>query len=145
MTKLWTNDDEYPFTGEPPLPEKVDQASSGDSTHQALANHSHSIDIGPFFGIPFALGWANFGGGFLNGEYARVGNFVVLRGLVAGPGAVSVIGTLPAGYRPVVGQEMFATVGNNAFARVDITTGGNIVLQVGAGAFVNLAHWFVAA
>lgn len=135
------------FPGEPPLPEKVGENNPGDnSIHKANADHSHALSFGPFFGIPFAIGWANFGGGFTSGEYTKLGNVVVLRGLVAGPNAPSTIGILPVGYRPIIGTEIYAVIGNNALARVDITTGGLINLTLGAGAFVQLSGiWFIAA
>lgn len=146
MTKVWVNEDEYPFEGEPPTPEKIGENDPGDSPQLARANHTHGLNPGPWFNIALALGWTAFGGGFTQPQYVRVGSVIILRGLAAGPAAPSVIGTLPVGFRPVVGTEIWSVVGNNAFARVDVGTNGNITLQIGAGNFVNLSGiWFVAS
>ena len=93
--------------------------------------------------LPYAAGWADYGGGFIAGQYCldAVG-FVHLRGLIAKASAYAyngeTIATLPAGFRPT-GQEMFnvraADSVMGAFThRVDVATSGVVSIQPASGA-----------
>lgn len=82
--------------------------------------------------LPFATGWANFGGGNEDATYSRIGRLVVLQGRVtktAGvPGVGDVIGTLPVGFRPAEDLGPFA-VGSGAtlgFGAVDVLPSGSV-------------------
>ena len=90
--------------------------------------------------------WANFGGAYATPAYKKVGDLVFLRGLVVrSSGADTLIATLPSGYRPLADQ-LFATAGDNAFARIDVETDGEMRLQAGtATAYASLdGIWFSA-
>lgn len=84
-------------------------------------------------------GWSNYGLGFGIARYRRFGDIVHLEGLVqcSPAGVGTVIGTLPAGFRPA-SQKMFAvriqtSVNGDVTARLDITTAGSVVLNVAGG------------
>lgn len=55
--------------------------------------------------LPFAAPWTNFGSGYANGEYRKIGDIVYIRGFIT-PGtsapASSLAFTLPTGFRPPV-------------------------------------------
>lgn len=83
--------------------------------------------------------WASFGGAYAMPAYKKVGDLVFLRGLVVrSSGADTLIATLPSGYRPLADQ-LFATAGDNALARIDVETDGEMRLQAGtAAAYLSL-------
>ena len=89
--------------------------------------------------IPLANGWTNYGAGYATAGYAlSADGVVVLRGLV-NPGTTTVIGTLPAGYRPSK-QLVFQSTAVDAPTRIDIDTAGNIVVagSIAAGTWRSL-------
>jgi len=82
--------------------------------------------------------WVNYGSGFENAGYWKDAfGYVHLRGLVKNGTITAAIFTLPAAYRPSNAQ-IFATVANDAFARVTIDTAGNVQATVGSNAFFSL-------
>lgn len=88
----------------------------------------------------FGTNWQNIGGAYQSAGYRIDTNGrVYLRGTVKRTaGAVTTIFTLPAGYRPSNGM-IWAVPGDNAFARIDVDSGGNVILQAGtAAAFLAL-------
>lgn len=82
--------------------------------------------------------WVNSPGGAPASYYIDQLGIVHLAGLVAGGALLSTIFTMPAGYRPQY-REVFSVVGNNAFARVDVNTDGQIFFMVGNSAFLQLS------
>jgi len=81
--------------------------------------------------LSFASGWGNYGSGYTDGQYKKVGDFVFLRGLVKRTsGSSTIIATLPSGYRPS-GREMYLAVSGNSGDRVDITTAGELTIVAG--------------
>jgi len=83
--------------------------------------------------------WANLGGNWANAAYKKVGDLVFMRGLVVrSSGADTLIATLPSGYRPG-SYHLYATSGDDAFARIDIENDGEVRLQAGtATVYVSL-------
>jgi len=78
--------------------------------------------------------WANYGGSYAVAAYKKVGDLVFIRGLVVrSSGADTLIATLPSGYRPG-SYHLYATSGDDAFARIDIENDGEIRLQTGTAA-----------
>ena len=78
--------------------------------------------------------WANFGSGNQDAQYRKIGDIVYVRGMVKNgtTTAGTTIYNLPVGYRPLT-QQVFPTIdGNNAIGRFDVTTAGNLIIQVGA-------------
>lgn len=73
------------------------------------------------------------------GYFIDVHGIVRLRGVVAGGVASGTlpIFVLPAGYCPA-NQELFVCNSNDAIGRVGVTNTGQVLLQVGSGAFVSL-------
>lgn len=95
----------------------------------------------------FQNSWVNYGAGFLPaGFYKDPFGIVHLRGTISnapGVAASTVIYTLPAGYRPsakMVCDAQNLTTAAGAYARVDIDTGGNLIVGaiVAAGSVYNL-------
>lgn len=80
-----------------------------------------------------ASGWGNFGSGYDTAGYFRDSAGVVhLRGLVvrtSGTGLTML--TLPVGFRPA-GRKIFAGSSADAYARIDITTAGDVILSSGS-------------
>lgn len=82
---------------------------------------------------------ANFltGAGYMKDHLGRVH----LRGMVKGGTgtAGTTIIQLPVGYRPGDVQQLFFTMSNSANCRIDITTGGAIILSAGSATWVSLS------
>jgi hypothetical protein len=94
--------------------------------------------------LSLGSGWVNFGSGFAPASYTKFGPFVIVEGLIKNPGGAgsgSVPATLPVS--PANGHCLFAVVTNSVLGRVDVNTGGAIVVQQAtpAGAWVSL--WLV--
>ncbi len=88
--------------------------------------------------LSFGSGWANYGGSYQTARYKKFGDLIFLKGLVARTsGAGTLIGTLPAGFRPVA-QCLFSIVTNTGAGRVDITTSGQVVWNSGGVDYVQL-------
>lgn len=85
-------------------------------------------------------GWAGYGGGWPNAAYTRTSaSVVVLRGLVAGGAANSVICTLPPGFRPDSQLIFQAQTSGTTAARVDVRTNGEVVNVTGSTTWVELS------
>lgn len=87
--------------------------------------------------LPLGPGWNDYGSGWATAAFRKdqLGR-VHLRGLVTrGPGVPAfgqVIGSLPEGYRPPAALLFVVATGEtNAFGRVDVQPGGNIVWVAG--------------
>lgn len=91
-------------------------------------------------------GWVNYGSGWATLQYTKASDGVVtVRGLIKSGTTTggTVIANLPAGYRPP-GQELFATIANaDIFARVDVTTSGNIIIQSGTNGYFGVYFSFL--
>ena len=88
--------------------------------------------------------WGNYGGSYHSAAYKKVGDLVFLRGLVVrSSGVDTLIATLPVGYRPA-SFILRSTSGDDAFARIDVESDGEIRLQAGAATvYVSLdGVWF---
>lgn len=94
-------------------------------------------------GFSFGSGWTNYGGGYQDAQYKKVGDLVFLRGHVKRTSGVSTtMATLPSGYRPV-GYAEFIVTSNGAFGQVDIASSGELFLAAGNVARVSLnGIWF---
>ncbi len=78
--------------------------------------------------------WANYGGSYYVAAYKKVGDLVFVRGLVVrSSGSDTLIATLPSGHRPG-SYSLHVTSGDDAFARIDIETDGEMRLQAGTAA-----------
>lgn len=78
-------------------------------------------------GLSFGTNWLSYGSGLQVGQYKRVGDLVLLRGLVTCTGAwatYTTIATLPAGFRPASHLVFWHPCNANDGMRVDITTAG---------------------
>ena len=79
----------------------------------------------------FAAGWGHYGSGYANGQFKKVGDLIILRGLVKrSSGSSATIATLPSGYRPS-GTVVFKADSGSAHARIDISSSGEVILIVG--------------
>ncbi len=84
--------------------------------------------------------WTNFGAGFQTARYRRIGTQQVeIQGLVTGgTGPASTVFTLPTGFRPPA-TLVFATIANNAIARLDVQSDGLVRWALGGtNAFLSL-------
>jgi hypothetical protein len=83
--------------------------------------------------------WVNYGGVFETARYMRQNGMTIIQGLVKSGtvGAGNPIFTLPAGFRPRA-QIMFPSVGNSAFARIDVLSTGEVEPTVGSTTWTNL-------
>lgn len=87
--------------------------------------------------------WANYGGSYYSAAYKKVGDLVFLRGLVKRTsGSDTLVATMPSGFRPG-STALYATSGDDTFARIDIENDGEIRLQAGtAAAYVSLDGFY---
>jgi len=78
-------------------------------------------------------------------QYRKIGNIVNIVGLLS-TSVTGVVFTLPEGYRPPVNAVAIASSANNV-GRVDITTAGDVDIQVSAntGSWISLYHTFMTA
>lgn len=95
----------------------------------------------PWHKPSFGTGWQDYtgGAGYQTSAYKKdsLGR-VHLRGLVErASGALTVIMTLPVGYRPASGK-IFATTGSGGVARVNVTAGGVVEYSSGGVTFLSL-------
>lgn len=82
--------------------------------------------------------WVNHSVTYNNAGYYRDSAGVVhLHGMVKDGVFGSPIFNLPAGYRPAR-NETFACMSNNAFGRMEVTSGGDVTLLVGSNLFASL-------
>lgn len=75
--------------------------------------------------------WTNYGSTYPSASYTKAADGVVsLRGLIGGGSLTqsSVIANLPAGYRPAQ-KQIFDTVNNAGFARIDVWPTGEVVVN----------------
>lgn len=92
-----------------------------------------------FTGFSFGSGWADFGGGNALGSYKKIGDIVLLRGLVTRvSGVAGLIGNLPAGFRPTA-IELFDVHTDTGLGRVQVSTTGDMTLLSGGAGWVSLA------
>jgi hypothetical protein len=92
----------------------------------------------------FKNGWTNYGATFAPAAYTKTDDgFVHLRGLIRGgtSSGTAMAFVLPAGYRPVVGTELFvvATAPDGTAGRIDVQTSGNVVMTKVSSAWMSLA------
>ena len=80
-------------------------------------------------GVTFTGAWVNFGATSVV-EYRKVGDVVTIRGLCkSGSGDIF---TLPVGFRPLSGNQVFAVDASaNAHARVDVSSAGVVTYRGG--------------
>lgn len=82
--------------------------------------------------VTFAGTWANFGGGYNNVQYRKIGDIVYVRGLATGGAAApSTICTLPAGFRPPA-SVLWATSANGGLGIVSVDSAGVVRMLGGA-------------
>jgi len=93
---------------------------------------------GAWTGLSFGSGWTSYGSSYQTGQYKKVGDLVLLRGLVARTSGVgTTIATLPAGYRPPA-QCLYTIHTNTGDGRLDVQTDGQIILAAGGSDYVQL-------
>lgn len=82
--------------------------------------------------------WARYGDPFpVAGYYKDPYGRVFVRGLVSGGALGTVIFTLPAGFRPQY-RMLFATLANDAAARVDVNQDGQVIHVSGSTVWMSL-------
>lgn len=89
-------------------------------------------------GLSFGSGWTNYGSGYQDAQYKKVGDLVFLRGTVKRTsGSSTTIGTLPSGYRPAsYNQHIVSSSGT--FGQVDIANTGVMFLIAGTSSLISL-------
>lgn len=106
-------------------------------------NGNDIVDIGQIgeslSSLSFGSGWGNYGSGYANGQYKKVGDLVFVTGLVGrSSGSGTTIATLPSGYRPLA-RHTFSVRTNSGVGVVDILTTGAIELVSGGATFTQLS------
>ena len=102
---------------------------------------SRSINTATIFtSLPYGTGWVDFGSGWEGGDYKRVGDIVMLRGMVARTsGLGTTIATLPAGFRPP-DDVMFATATSDYYGSVTVGPAGIVKYENGGTVWVSLSN-----
>jgi hypothetical protein len=91
-------------------------------------------------------GWLNYSTIDINWRdavYRRIGNIVIIEGLMRSGPAGSTIFTLPAGYRPVRNL-LWSTFCDAGVGRLDVTSSGQVNHQTGGTAYFSINCVFVA-
>lgn len=103
---------------------------NGSNTDLLIIGERGSIYTVGWTDASFGTGWSNYGSGYHNVGYKKVGDLVFLRGLAnSGANAWSSYGTiftLPVGFRPAARLIFGTTCNSNAFCRWDITSSGTV-------------------
>lgn len=82
-------------------------------------------------------GWVNYGSGFTTAGYRKVGNKVMLKGLLKDGTMTLSMFVLPTGYRPTQ-TSIYAVNSGGVFGSIYIQTDGNVYAVVGSNAFISL-------
>lgn len=89
-------------------------------------------------GFSFGSGWTNLGSGYQNGQVKKVGDLILLSGVVyRNSGSGTLIATLPSGYRPAAGLVLNVFT-SSGVGRVDVGTDGSMNLISGSASWVSL-------
>lgn len=99
-----------------------------DTSIDALDTRIDALETVPWILMGLGgTGWSNYGFGWAEAAYRKIGDQVQIRGLIAGGAMGSVIANMPVGYRPVANQILTGQVeyGSGYFAaRIDILSSG---------------------
>jgi len=88
------------------------------------------VDVVPWNAVTFQNSWVNFGSGYQDAQYRKVGDIVYIRGWVKGGAAGVAMFTLPAGYRPPA-YVHFPAEANDKFGVMRVGPGGDVLLLIG--------------
>ena len=80
-------------------------------------------------GLSLVNGWRNYGGGYAPARYDKIGNTVILTGLIKGS-RFGHVATLPSGHRPP-GRLIFSVNHHDQQARLDIMPDGRVIWVTG--------------
>jgi hypothetical protein len=122
----------------------VDSIADADTTHapsrnavfDALAGKQATIADSGWIAPTLQNGWVDFGTGFATAGYRKIGNQVMLRGVIKGGTTTinTVLFTLPAGYYDSTGHHVFNCLNNGESIRVDIRDNGDVRFAATASA-----------
>lgn len=116
---------------------RVDESREMDSaTRRALRKYAATTWTSIAGSIGFANAWVDFDAAHIT-SFRKVGDEVVLRGLIKNGVAGATIFTLPVGFRPYQ-EETFAVLSNGVFAFVTVNPSG-IVNSSGANPYIYLS------
>lgn len=88
----------------------------------------------------FKNGWSSFGGAFPNAQYYKDPFGVVhLRGVVKGGNVAYAMFTLPIGYRPTGGEEVFAAQTFGSVRTVSVQVNGHVLTGATNNALIFLS------
>lgn len=116
----------------------VPATSNADIVRESDGNLHYSTDSGvvsfppgdePWQTPTLLNGWVNFGAGYTQAAYRRVGNKVILRGLIKTGSSIAF--TLPVGYRPTALHHL-STVSYSGVATVNVYSDGTVNFGTGA-------------
>ena len=85
----------------------------------------------PWTGVTFQNSWTNFGSGYQDAQYRKVGDIVYLRGWVKGGAAAVTMFQLPVGFRPPAYVHMGGAEANDKFGVMRCDPSGNVALWIG--------------
>jgi hypothetical protein len=91
--------------------------------------------------VTFQNGWVNFGSGYAEAKYRKVGDRVEVRGAVKTGTVGTAVFTLPAGFRPPA-KIIYTADGNGSYGRLEVGTGGTVTHLTGGNAFFAFAFAF---
>ena len=88
----------------------------------------------------FQNSWVNYAGGFDTVFFYKDNmSRCWLQGMIKSGSVPSTVFTLPIGYRPLGGQQIFNVISNGALGRVDVLPSGDVYVNTGNAAYVSLA------
>ena len=87
--------------------------------------------------VTFENSWVNFGGGFNDCQYRKVGNDVEIRGMVKDGTIPATIFTIPENFRPV-NAYFFDAISGGSQGRIRIGDDGAVTIAAGSAAYISL-------
>jgi hypothetical protein len=130
-----------PLSDVVPLTAGVTAAAAGTALLAARGDHRHAWEDSGWIVPTFQNSWVAYSAPWAPVGYRKIGNIVILRGLIAAGSSISaVMFNLPAGYRPTAGfSHIFAVQSADALARLEVHASGNVNASNGSTSWVSLS------
>lgn len=126
----------------------IEARGTGSTGHMTLNINYLPSSHTSWSNLPLSNGWTTYGSSFTTPQYSKTSDNVVnVKGLIRNGTATAgtIMATLPPNCRPQY-RVMYATVGANAPARIEVTAAGSIVFTNGSSSWMSLDNLtFVAS
>lgn len=96
-----------------------------------IQNKQDIIDETEWANMVLENDWENYGGSFDVASYKKIGNLVILRGLVKGGTTKTTIFTMPTGFRPSAAKIIPATSSSGNTVELRVEKSGDVHVNSG--------------